>query len=110
MQFLMLVVLDPDHTAADVEAAPDVEHWWSTLNGQGKWLAGNRIRPASQARTVRVRGGEVMVDEGPWASQAISGFDLIEADDWDEAIAIAAAHPQAWGGRLELRPVWPLDD
>ncbi|WP_203566607.1 YciI family protein [Aestuariimicrobium ganziense] len=112
MQFLMFVVTDPDHTAADVESAPDVEQWWTQLNDAGQWLAGDPLRPAPEARSVRVRGGEVLVTDGPYleSTEAIVGFDVIKAADIDEAIRIAAGHPMAWGGRIEVRPIQPIDE
>jgi hypothetical protein len=59
---------------------------------------------------VRVRGGERLITDGPFAEtrEWIAGFDVIEAADLDEAIDIAAGHPMARFGRIEVRPVWPL--
>jgi hypothetical protein len=50
----------------------------------------------------------VLVSDGPFteSKEWICGFDILECDDLDEAIAIAARHPQANGGKLELRPFW----
>ena len=39
MKYLMLVATDPDHTAADAEAAPDVNDWFAQVTGQGAWLS-----------------------------------------------------------------------
>ncbi len=62
--------------------------------------------------TVRVRSGELLVTDGPFteSKEWICGFDLLECADLDEAIDIASKHPQARGGRLELRPIWPLNE
>ncbi|GAB3655818.1 YciI family protein [Glycomyces tarimensis] len=68
-----------------------------------------RLRPATDATTVRLRGDEVTLTDGPAAEStgAIAGVDLVEADDLDEAIALAAAHPAVLdGGAIEVRPVW----
>jgi hypothetical protein len=55
---------------------------------------------------VRVRNGELLVSDGPFAEtkEVIVGYDLIECADLDEAIEVARTHPMARGGRIELRP------
>ena len=67
---------------------------------------------SSDATTVRVSKGEVLVSDGPFteSKEWIAGFDILECDDLDEAIAIAARHPLASGGKLELRPFWTMDE
>ncbi|GAA1430345.1 YciI family protein [Microlunatus lacustris] len=111
MKYLMLVATDPDHTAADAEAAPDVDDWFAHVTALGAWLSGDRLRPVDQAVTVRVRGGDLLVTDGPFteAKEWIAGFDVLECADLDEAVKIAAKHPMAYTGRLELRPIWPMD-
>ena len=71
---------------------------------------GEVLYPTSTATTVRVvgaRGGDVVATDGPYAEtkEALTGYYLIEADDLDAAIAIAAKIPAAWDGAVELRPV-----
>jgi hypothetical protein len=68
------------------------------------------LHPTSTATVVRVvgaRGGEVVTADGPYAEtkEALTGYYLIEAEDLDAAIAIAAEIPAAWGGAVEVRPV-----
>jgi len=68
------------------------------------------LHPTSTATVVRVtgaRGGEVITADGPYAEtkEALTGYYLIEADDLDAAVAIAARIPAAWGGAVEVRPV-----
>ena len=57
---------------------------------------------------MRVRDGEVMVTDGPFAEtkELMAGFDVIECADLDEAIEIAAKHPIARDGMIEVRPFW----
>ena len=52
------------------------------------------------------RQGELLVTDGPFAEarEWIVGFDVLDCADLDEAIKVAAEHPMAVGGRLELRP------
>ncbi len=113
MKYLMFVATDPD---ADVdesgEGTLDIETWVDTNEATGKWVMGDRLRPVDDSTTVRRRGGKVLVTDGPFAESRewIVGFDILECRDLDEAIEIAAQHPMAAGGRLELRPFWPLVD
>ncbi len=73
-------------------------------------LASAVLHPTSTATVVRVtgaRGGDVITADGPYAEtkEALTGYYVIEAADLDEAVAIAAEIPAAWGGAVELRPV-----
>ncbi|TDE10192.1 transcription initiation protein [Jiangella asiatica] len=108
----MFVTTDSDHTESDAAAAPDIEEWADYVQGRGSHVIGDRLRPAADATTVRVRGGELLVTDGPFAEAGewIAGFDVLECADLDEAIEVASRHPMAYAGRLELRPFWPLGD
>jgi len=113
MKYLMFVVNDPTGvTEADREAAPDIATWGADVTARGKWVTGDRLRPVEDATTVRVRSGELLLTDGPFteSKEAIVGFDVLECDDLDEAIEIAAKHPMAYGGSIEVRPFWPLDE
>jgi hypothetical protein len=109
MRYLMFVAVDPDGEEPEDDLLPA---WLADVDGRGKRLIGNRVRPASDSTTVRVRKGELLVTDGPFAESKdwIAGFDVLECDDLDEAIEIASRHPMARAGALELRPFWPLDE
>jgi hypothetical protein len=114
MRYMMFVVADPD-AAAEAQSAPPSDgptifEWLDEV--EGKRVTGDRLRPVSDATTVRVSKGEVLVSDGPFteSKEWIAGFDILECQDLDEAIAIASRHPQARDGKLELRPFWPVDD
>src|SRR5437016_2454188 len=66
----------------------------------GAMVGANRLRPTSDATTVRVRGGKTMVTDGPFAEtrEALGGYYLVEAKNLDEATAIAARIPTAKDG------------
>lgn len=110
MKFLMLVVADP---ALDGKEEPPItiEQWADETYGRGKATDGDRLRPPSDAKTVRRRNGKVSVTDGPFAEthEWIAGYDILECDDLDEAIEIASRHPMATSGSIEVRPVWPLE-
>ena len=69
---------------------------------------GVRLRPSDDATTVRVREGELRLVEGRDAEtkEKMGGFDVIECETRDEAIEIAAKHPTAAHGSVEVRPIW----
>src|SRR5215467_12529807 len=114
MKYLMLVCIDrptagsAGTAARSVGAAPveiDVDEWVKEMDGRGVRVLGNRIRPGSDSTTVRVRGGEVLLTDGPYAEtkDLMAGFDVLECADLDEAIEVASKHPMARdGGLLEL--------
>jgi len=111
---MMFVVVDPD-AAAQAEPSEDdlsIDEWLDDVDGRGKRITGDALRPATEAVTVRISQEQVLVSDGPFADtkEWIAGFDILECDDLDEAIAIAARHPQANGGKLELRRFWTDED
>jgi hypothetical protein len=116
MQYLMLVCRDADDSAtpptqADRDGAPDVEQWWHAANDAGAHVMGERLRPAPEAMTVRVRDGELLVTQGPFTevSELIAGFDVLECDSVQQAVEIASGHPMAHAGVIELRAMWPFE-
>ena len=116
MKYLLLVCWDaermngqtePDRTKAraeDEEGFP----WVDDLQARGIWLTGDQLAPPRRARSVRVRGGKKMVTDGPFTEtkEAVGGFDLLECDSLDQAVEIAASHPIAAMGTIEVRPLW----
>jgi hypothetical protein len=77
------------------------------LKTNGKYLFGDQLQPATTAQSVRVRNGEQLVTDGPFAEtrEQVGGFFMIEADSVDEAKSIAARIPSARTGTIEVRPV-----
>ncbi|MGE3228409.1 MAG: YciI family protein [Hyphomicrobium sp.] len=75
-------------------------------------ITGDRLRPISEGKTVRVRDGQTVVTDGPFAElkEVIVGFDILECETMREAIEIASRHPLATTGSLELRAFWPFED
>jgi hypothetical protein len=72
------------------------------------WVTGDRLAPPRRARSVRLRDGKKLVTDGPFAEtkEAVGGFDIIECNSLEEAVEIAAAHPVAEVGTIEVRPFW----
>jgi hypothetical protein len=112
MRYLMIVATDPDLSVEDAARAPSIETGSEQVTASGAWVMGERLRPTSDATTVRVRNGELLITDGPFteSKEWIAGFDILDCADLDAAIEIAASHPMAFTGRLELRPFWPFDE
>jgi len=109
MRYMMFVCvdesirLDPEQAA---EIPRDAEAWVAEMDGRGVRLQGNALAELTDATTVRLRQGNVIVADGPFAEtkEHIAGFDILECADLDEAIEVASKHPCARIGALELRP------
>jgi hypothetical protein len=117
MRYLLMVCWDRERMNAQTEpepgqAADEGEEegfpWVDDLRAQGKWLIGDQLAPPKRARSVRVRGGKKLITDGPFAEtkEAVGGFDLLECDSLEEAVEIAATHPLAEVGTIEVRPLW----
>ena len=117
MKYLLLVCWDADRMNAQTEplpstdAEPPVEEsfpWLDELRARGAWTIGDQLAPPRRARSVRLRDGHRLVTDGPFAEtkEAVGGFDIIEADSLEEAVEIAAGHPVAQIGTIEVRPFW----
>jgi hypothetical protein len=90
------------------EADGDLEAWLDEMERRGVLERGDRLRRTTEATTVRLRHGETLVLDGPFAEtkEQVAGFDIIDCADLDEAIEIAAKHPCAGLGTVEVRPLW----
>ena len=103
MKFLLLVCWDAENMDAQTEPdptdTPDEESF--------PWLD-DQLAPPRRARSVRVRDGKAIVTDGPFAEtkEAVGGFDIIECGSLAEAVEIAAGHPVAQTGTIEVRPLW----
>jgi hypothetical protein len=113
MRYVLLyfVAEDDERPPEQFEDAREaIMGWLDEWQGRGAIIAGERLRPVAEATTLKVRGGETLIADGPFAEtkEQIAGFDLIECADLDEAMEIAAGHPAARLGTVEVRPVWSL--
>ena len=110
MRYLMMVCIDPTENIEPDSGGHTIEQWVEEMDGRGIRLLGDRLRPPSDATTVRVRGGELGLTDGPFVEtkEFMGGFDILECADLDEAIEVASKHPMAREGMIEIRPFWPL--
>jgi hypothetical protein len=77
------------------------------LHTAGQFISANPLQPVASATSLRVREGKRLITDGPFAEtrEQLGGYFLVEANDLDEAIAIASRIPAAKWGTVEIRPV-----
>ena len=112
MQYMLLIygseeswaALTPDQTTSMSE---EYDTFTRSLRAEGKMLAGDALQPTTTATTVRVRDGETLLTDGPFAEtkEQLGGYYLIEAESLDDAVDAARRIPGARGGSIEVRPV-----
>ena len=89
------------------EMIGDYGAFTESIQKSGNMLAGDALEPTTTATTVRVRNGETLVTDGPFAEtkEQLGGYYLIEAKDFNEAIHVASRIPSAKLGSIEVRPI-----
>lgn len=111
MRLMMLVCTDPS-AEPYLEAEDNDATWDRSLEQRGILLHKQRLRPVEDATLVRVRGGKLLVTDGPFAEtkETVAGIAILEVSDRDEAIRLASEHAMARFGTLELREFWSFGD
>jgi hypothetical protein len=109
MKYACLVYLE----TGKLHAVPDREckNCGDGLRSRGVLVGGEALQPIETATSVRVRNGKILITDGPFAEtkEQLAGFYLVDAQNLDEAIQIAAKIPPAREGTVEVRPVRELD-
>lgn len=112
MKYMLLIYLEENALNEAERAACYVKsaQLAQQLHANGQFLASAPLQPGAQTQIVQVRGGQAFVTDGPFAEtrEQLGGFYLIEAQDLDEAIAIAEQIPGASVGTVEIRPIIEL--
>ncbi|HEY3259556.1 MAG TPA: YciI family protein [Pseudonocardiaceae bacterium] len=115
MRYLLLINNDADYLAtadpADFEAMrPEYFTFTEEIRESGEFQHGEALQAADTATTVRVRNGETLVTDGPFAEtrEVLGGFYLVDCKDLDRAIELASRIPGARDGSVEIRPIQEL--
>src|SRR5262249_19698360 len=113
MRYVMLICSDEKAMLdGDDESATLAEYgeFSEEMGQRGVLQGGERLRPTTDATTVRVRDGEVLTSDGPFAEtkEQIGGYFVVQCKDLDEAIGVASKIPGARHGSIEVRPIWEL--
>jgi hypothetical protein len=114
MQYLLLIYgnesqFDKMSPAEQKKIDQEYMEFSKSIAGSGHMRGGNELDRISKAKTVRVRQGKRSVLDGPFAEtkEQLGGYYLVEAKDFDEALALAARIPSARWGSIEVRPIIP---
>ncbi|CAN5706983.1 hypothetical protein BH11ARM2_BH11ARM2_07260 [soil metagenome] len=113
VDYMLLIYCDEDTMATEIDARATTgidqpcENLVKGLQAKGKHIASDRLHPVATATSVRVRDGQRLVTDGPFAEtrEQLAGYMLVKAENLDEAIRIAEQHPVAGYGTIEVRPV-----
>jgi hypothetical protein len=115
MRYMLMICNDANAIAAlspeeDSALLAEYGAFREEMDRRGVLQAGARLRPTTDATTVRVRGSEVLVADGPFAEtkEQVGGFCIVDCQDLDEAIEVASKIPGARYGTVEVRPIWEL--
>ena len=113
MQYLLLIYGNENAMLnAPKEAASQMigayTAYTEAMKKAGAWVGSNRLRPTSEATTVRSPNGKKSVLNGPFAEtkEQLAGYFLIEVASIDEAVSWAKRNPTTAHGSVEVRPVW----
>jgi hypothetical protein len=114
MRYLLLIYTEEATEGDTIDDGSDeidaYNAFTKEVRDRGLLEAGEALRPTASATTVRVRDGQTVTTDGPFAEtkEALGGFYLINAKDLDEAIELAAKIPGAKHGSIEVRPIFDL--
>lgn len=116
MKYLFLLYADaPMPEPGTPEARKLLEDWTEAEQAMaeaGVLIDCAPLHPVAASTTVRVRDGETLLTDGPFAEakEQIGGYVVLDCEDLDEALAIAARHPAATYGSIEVRPILSPED
>jgi hypothetical protein len=107
MRYMLIHAADPglDSEWGD-EAEAALSSWIEETVGSGVNLQGSRLRPTADATTIKIRDGELIITDGPYAEtkEQVAGYDVLECASLDEAVRWAGRHPSStWVGAIEVR-------
>ena len=109
MKYALLIYSDPASVATLDEAEQQrVIDEYMAIREEPEVIGGEGLQPVATATTVRVEGGEALTTDGPFADtkEHLGGFYLVEADNIDRPLELAARVPATrMGGAVEVRPV-----
>jgi hypothetical protein len=111
MNYMLLIYQDENSlnqpTDADGQSVKTCDGLVDRLASSGQYVASGILQPTASATSVRLRDGNRLLTDGPFAEtrEQLAGYLLIDAADLDQAIAVAMQHPVVKTGTVEIRPV-----
>lgn len=113
MKYMLLVYMDEQAMTDEERQRCYVESAQLTqdLSAKGQYVAAGPLHSVATATSVRVRDGKRVVTDGPFAEtrEQLGGYYVVEANDLDEAMAIAERIPPARYGTIEIRPLMEIE-
>src|SRR5580658_164804 len=107
MRYMLIHTADPDVAAEwdENENWASFSSWLEETVRSGVSLQGGRLRPTADATTIKIRDGELIISDGPYAEtkEQVAGYDVLECASLDEAVRWASRHPHSWLGSVEVR-------
>src|ERR1700733_10756942 len=106
MRYMMVHAADPDLASEwDDEAQSSCVAWIEETIRAGINLQGSRLRRTADATTIKIRDGELIITDGPYAEtkEQVAGYDVLECASMDEAVRLAGRHPHSLLGSVEVR-------
>jgi hypothetical protein len=106
MRYLLIYTADPDLDSQwgdETQAA--LSDWFEEVIRTGISLQGSGLRRSADATTIKIRDGELIITDGPYAEtkEQVAGYYLLECASLDEAVRWAGRHPHSWTGAAEVR-------
>lgn len=115
MRYLMIHYIDESiltwnehgHEISDPAEERALKAWDAEMIARGILVGGAVLGPVRDTTTIRMRGGELLVSDGPFAEtkEQIAGYAVLECESLDQAIEVSSRHPTAQIGTFELRPI-----
>ena len=115
MRYILLIygneqawdAMSPEEKGSEFGAYDEYTRW---LKDKGWYVAGDALHATASATTVRVREGETLSTDGPFAEtkEQLGGFYIVDCENLDQAIDAASRIPAARGGSIEVRPLVPM--
>jgi hypothetical protein len=116
MRYLMLICSDEQRTGSMSEAEgsailAEYGKFMQEMEQRGVLRGGERLRPTTEATTVRVQNGKVLTSDGPFAEtkEQLGGYFMVDCKNHDEAVEIASKIPAARMGAIEVMPIWEME-
>jgi hypothetical protein len=107
MRYMLIHTADPDVAAEwdENENWAAFSSWVEETVRSGVYLQGSRLRPTADATTIKIRDGQLIITDGPYAEtkEQVAGYDVLECASLDEAVRWAGRHPHSWLGSVEVR-------
>jgi hypothetical protein len=117
MKYLLAIYTDESNANADIspdDMRRELDKWWAygdELEAAGVHIAGDALQPSGTATTVKLREGERIVTDGPFAEtkEQLGGYYLLECPDLDSALEWAAKMPNLDRNTVEVRPLMEFE-